>query len=159
VLYWRLSQSFKARVWDERRSVKELEANLKETQRRAVLVRQAREGMPVSTGGYASRVAALRARIDELKQRLGEVSDKQNQFLQTLAVRELELQKQRIGTYQIQARYELAAIYDRASNPPAKPVVKPPADAPAGAPADGPTNAPADAPASAPPGAPPKAKP
>jgi hypothetical protein len=42
--------------------------------------------------------------------------------LQLLAIRELEGQKQRIETYQIQARYELAAIYDRASNAPqAKP--------------------------------------
>jgi hypothetical protein len=37
-----------------------------------------------------------------------------------LAIRELEAQKQRIETYQVQARYELAAIYDRASNAPPK---------------------------------------
>jgi tetratricopeptide (TPR) repeat protein len=120
VMYWRLSESFKARLWNERRSVKELEGALKETQRRAVLVRQARVGTPLTTGGYASRVAALRARIDELQQRLAEVAEKQNGFLQEIAVRELEAQKQRIETYQVQARYELAAIYDRASNAPAK---------------------------------------
>ena len=40
----------------------------------------------------------------------------QNRFLQVLAIRELEGQKQRISTYQIQARYELAAIYDRADD-------------------------------------------
>jgi hypothetical protein len=40
----------------------------------------------------------------------------QNRFLQALAIRELEGQKERIATYQIQARYELAAIYDRAAN-------------------------------------------
>jgi hypothetical protein len=121
VMYWRLSESFKARLWNERRSVKELEGVLKETQKRAVLVKQAREGTPLTTGGYASRVAALRTRIDELHQRLADVADKQNEFLQLLAIRELEGQKQRIETYQIQARYELAAIYDRASNEPAKP--------------------------------------
>jgi hypothetical protein len=120
VMYWRLSESFKARLWNERRSVKELEGVLKETQKRAVLVKQAREGTPLTTGAYASRVAALRGRLDELHQRLADVADKQNEFLQLLAVRELEGQKQRIETYQIQARYELAAIYDRASNAPAK---------------------------------------
>ena len=36
VMYWRLSESFKARLWNERRSVKELEASLIETQKRAV---------------------------------------------------------------------------------------------------------------------------
>jgi tetratricopeptide (TPR) repeat protein len=124
VMYWRLSESFKARLWNQRRSVKELEAELKETQKRAVLVKQARVGTPLTTGGYASRVAALRSRIDELHQHLAEASDKQNEFLQSLAIRELEGQKLRIETYQVQARYELAAIYDRASSAP-QPKAKP----------------------------------
>lgn len=116
VMYWRLSASFKARLWNERRSVKELEAELKETQKRAVLVRQARAGMATNTGVYAGRVAAVRARLDQLQQRLADVSAQQNRFLQALAIRELEGQKLRISTYQIQARYELAAIYDRTTN-------------------------------------------
>jgi hypothetical protein len=123
LVYWRLSASFKARLWNARRSVKELEAELKETQRRAVLVRQARAGVPTNTGAYAGRIGAIRARMDQLQQRLADVSLEQNRFLQTLAIRELEGQKLRISTYQIQARYELAAIYDRASND--KPKAKP----------------------------------
>ncbi len=126
VMYWRLSESFKARLWNERRSVKELEASLKDTQKRALLVRQARVGMPASNGGYGTRVAGLRGRIDDLQLRIADVSGKQNVFLQQLAIRELESQKQRIDTYEIQARYELAAIYDRAANPPGKPPAKTP---------------------------------
>jgi hypothetical protein len=123
VVYWRLSASFKARIWNERRSVKELEAELKETQKRAVLVKQARAGTPANTGAYAQRVAALRSRMDLLQQRLADVSTQQNRYLQSLAIRELQGQKQRILTYQIQARYELAAIYDHAAND--KPKAKP----------------------------------
>jgi hypothetical protein len=123
VMYWRLSASFKARLWNERRSVKELEAALKETQKRAVMVKQARAGVPTNTGAYAIRIAAVRARLDTLQQRLSDVSEQQNRFLQALAIRELEAQKLRIATYQIQARYELAAIYDRAANE--KPKAKP----------------------------------
>ena len=139
VMYWRLSESFKARLWNERRSVKELEGQLKETQKRAVLVKQARAGTPLTTGGYASRVAAVRARIDQLHERMADVSERQNLFLQSLAIRELEAQKVRIETYQVQARYELASIYDRTSNGPSK------------APPNAPPNAPPDAPPDAPP--------
>jgi hypothetical protein len=121
VVYWRLSASFKARLWNERRSVKELEAELKDTQKRAVLVRQARGGVPTNTGAYTGRIAAVRARMDQLQERLTDVSGQQNRFLQALAIRELEGQKQRIATYQLQARYELAAIYDRAANDKPKP--------------------------------------
>jgi hypothetical protein len=116
VMYWRLSQSFKARLWNERRSVKELEGSLLETQRRAVLVAQARQAMPVDTGGYAQRVSAVRARMDQLQQRLSDVAEQQNHFLQSLAIRVLQDQKRRIEAYQLQARYELAAIYDRATS-------------------------------------------
>ena len=118
VMYWRLSQSFKARLWNERRAVKELEANIKSTQKQAVLVSQARDTVPANDGGFTERVSAVRTRIDELQQRLAETSEKQNLYLQKLAIRELEAQKRRIESYQVQARYELAAIYDRASNAP-----------------------------------------
>ena len=123
VLYWRLSQSFKARIWNERRSVRELDAALKETQKRSVLVRQARAAMPSNTGVFAARVGAITTRIDELETRLAGVSAQQNRYLQALAIRTLEGQKLRISTYQIQARYELASIYDHAAND--KPKAKP----------------------------------
>jgi len=123
VMYWRMAESFKARLWNERRSVKELEASLVETQRRAVLVKQARQAVPTNTGTYGARVAALRERIDQLQERLQAVSDEQNRYLQALAIQELEDQKQRIATYQVQARYALAEIYDRASSE--KPQAKP----------------------------------
>jgi tetratricopeptide (TPR) repeat protein len=116
VMYWRMSESFKARLWNERRSVKELEASLIETQKRALAVKQARAGIPVDNGDFASRVGATRARMDLLQQRLAALTEKQNRFLQAIAIDELGRQKQRIVTYQVQARFELAAIYDKATN-------------------------------------------
>ncbi len=116
VLYWRLAQSFKARLWNERRSVRELTAALQETQRRAVLVEQAKQTMPAETGGYGERVESVRKRMDALQRRLATVGDQENRFLQALAIETLEDQKRRIQTYQLQARYALASIYDRAAN-------------------------------------------
>jgi thioredoxin-like negative regulator of GroEL len=123
VMVWRLSESFKARLWNARRSVRELQASLVETQKRAVLVRQARQDMPGSTGGFATRVTAVRQRMEMLQQRLASLSERQNRYLQALAMRELEAQKRRIEVYQIQARYELAAIYDKTTDK--APQVKP----------------------------------
>jgi hypothetical protein len=125
VMYWRLSESFKARLWNERRAVKELAASIKDTQKQSVLVRQARATVPSTSGGFSERIAGIRGRIDALQLRLAETSDKQNRYLQVLAIRELEAQRARIETYQIQARYELAAIYDRTQNPPAAEKPKP----------------------------------
>jgi hypothetical protein len=116
VMYWRLSESFKARLWNERRSVKELAVALKETQKRALLVGQAKQSIPVGSGEYAARVQGVRERMDQLEERLATVSERQDRYLQSLAIEALEGQKQRIETYQIQARYALATIYDRAVN-------------------------------------------
>lgn len=121
VMYWRLSESFRARLWNERRSVKELEASLVETQRRAVAVKQARTGMPADNGAFAGRVEAMRVRMDDLQRRLDALTDKQSRYLQDIAIEELGRQKQRIETYQVQARFELAAIYDKTANPDAYP--------------------------------------
>jgi Tetratricopeptide repeat len=125
VMYWRMAQSFKARLWNERRSVKELEASLVETEKRAVLVRQARAGMPSNTGAFAGRVTTVGERMDQLQQRLAALSERQNRYLQALAIRELQAQKRRIEVYQIQARYELAAIYDKSTQPKPRPKANP----------------------------------
>jgi hypothetical protein len=115
VLYWRLAESFKARVWNERRTLKDLDQALREAQNRWVRVEKARGSMPNNTGQFAERVAALRARLDASQQRLAGVAQMQNGLLEGLARTELEQQKERIGTYQIQARFALASIYDRAA--------------------------------------------
>jgi hypothetical protein len=71
--------------------------------------------MPNNTGLFAERVEALRQRLEAAQVRLAGVAKQQNNLLESLARNELEQQKERIGTYQIQARFALAAIYDRAA--------------------------------------------
>ena len=115
VLYWRLAESFKARVWNERRTLKDLDQALREAQNRWVRVQKARGSMPDNTGLFAERVEALRLRLEAAQQRLAGVAKQQNGLLESLARTELEQQKERIGTYQIQARFALASIYDRAA--------------------------------------------
>jgi hypothetical protein len=116
VLYFRLNESFKARIWRERRSVKDLDLALHEAQARLIRVEKARQSVPTNTGEFATRIAALQQRVDALQIRLVDASQKQSTYLAALAVRELEGQKDRLATYQIQARFALASMYDRAAN-------------------------------------------
>jgi len=126
VLYWQLNDAYKARVWGTRKSLKDLDVALKETEQRWLKVQQGKDGMPSDTEAFATRVAALKPRIDALGIRLASASQAQGQYLAAIAVNELETQKERLASYQLQARFALAAIYDRAANP-----------APAAAPAPG----------------------
>jgi len=95
--------------------------SLKEAQNRWIRVQRARQSVPTNNGEFASRVAALKARIDALQGRMAAVEQKQADYLAQVAVAELEQQKNRLATYQVQARFALATMYDRAANPePAK---------------------------------------
>src|SRR4051812_738801 len=121
VMYFRLNDSFKARMWQQRRTMKDLDLSLREAQNRWIRVQRARQSVPTNNGEFASRVAALKARIDALQGRMAAVEQKQADYLAQVAVAELEQQKNRLATYQVQARFALASMYDRAANPePAK---------------------------------------
>jgi len=116
VLFFKLNDSFKARLWQQRRTMKDLDLALREAQSRWIRVERARKSVPTNTGEFASRVAALKQRIDALQVRLAAVEQKQGHYLADLAVQQLQDQKDRLGTYQVQARFALATMYDRAAN-------------------------------------------
>src|SRR3569833_1349554 len=101
--------------------MKDLDLFLKEAQNRWIRVQRARQSVPTNNGEFAARVAALKARIDALQGRMAAVQRKQADYLAQVAVAELEQQKNRLATYQVQARFASATMYDRAANPePAK---------------------------------------
>jgi len=133
-LYWQLDAEFKARSYEERRSLRELDAALEELQNRWVRVQQARATVPSDTDEFSARIAALAARVQSVRARLADASQQQNQYLEGVAVAELRAQQQRLDAYALQARFALAGIYDRAAdqagNAPATPAAQPAAPAP-----------------------------
>jgi hypothetical protein len=116
VLYFRLNDVFKARMWQQHRTMKDLDLALREAQNRWIRVERARKSVPTNTGEFAARVASLKARIDALQVRLAGTEQKQSAYLARIAVDELEQQKGRLASYQVQARFALATMYDRAAN-------------------------------------------
>jgi hypothetical protein len=115
-LTWDFSSSYKARLWKQRKEMRELDVATKEARRRWVLIERAREEYPARTEEFAQRVKTLQPRIDGLMTRLAQVATEQNQYLASIAIRELESQKERLAAYSLQARFALASIYDRASS-------------------------------------------
>jgi lipopolysaccharide biosynthesis regulator YciM len=121
VLQWRLAESFKARVYNQRRTIRDLDQALREAENRWVRVQKARASAPTNTDAFNTRLATLKDRLDVLTVRLVDMQARQNNLLERLAINELTAQKERLATYQVQARFELASIYDKVANPPAAP--------------------------------------
>lgn len=116
VLYWDLSQNYKARLWRNRQAVKKLDLVLKDAQKRWVLVQRARVEMPKRTAEFADRVLALLPRLSSIVDRTDAAIEAQEHYLKQMAIDELEAQRLRLETYLVQARFALASIYDRSAD-------------------------------------------
>lgn len=115
VLQWQLDEAFKARLWTARRNLRLAGEALVATHRTRRSVDQAMREQPAEFAAFGRRVASLAPRIDAILARVDRTTVRQRAYLQDIAVEELEAQKARLETYTVQARFALAAIYDRAS--------------------------------------------
>jgi len=115
-LVWNFEASYKARLFKQRKELRELDLAYQESVRRAELVKRAGVAYPARTEEFAQRVAGLQPKIEDLGVRLARAGEAQNRYLAEVAIRELEQQKERLAAYSLQARFALASIYDRASN-------------------------------------------
>jgi hypothetical protein len=134
-LYWQLDAAFKERDYREHRALRELDGALEELQNRWVRVQQARATVPQQTEAFAARVAALAARIQSLRTRLDASAHQQSRALEDVAVGQLTARRQRLDAYALQARFALAAMYDRAvdrATPAEQPGASTPPQTPAG---------------------------
>jgi tetratricopeptide (TPR) repeat protein len=114
VLYWDMRDAYPERLYQQRRELQSLDKLIAESQTRWLRVEEARRAAPSTTGDLAQRVAALQARMLALRGRLDAAAGAQETLLAGIASSELEAQRQRIADYEVQARFALAAIYDRA---------------------------------------------
>ncbi len=114
-LQWNLDREFQDRLWRIRRDLRQTGEALVETQRARRQIDQTMRTEPLLFADFNNRVEGLSPQIDGLKARVEEAMLAQRGFMEGVAVEELQAQKQRLDAYTVQARFALAAIYDRAA--------------------------------------------
>jgi len=115
VLQWDLEKEFKNRLWRARRDVRKTGEALVEAQRARRQIDDTMRNEPLRFEDFSNRVYGLGPKIDNMQLRVAEAMGEQRAFLQSIAVGELQVQKQRLDIYTVQARFALAAIYDVAA--------------------------------------------
>ncbi|MBT8068412.1 MAG: hypothetical protein KJO09_14305 [Gammaproteobacteria bacterium] len=115
VLQWGLERDFSDRLWRIRRNLRQSGEALVATQRSRRQIDETMRLEPLKFEELSDRVYGLGPRIESTKMRLEDALSKQRAFLQSIAVGELQAQKQRLDIYTVQARFALAAIYDIAA--------------------------------------------
>ncbi len=115
VLQWDLERDFGDRLWRIRRNLRQSGEALVATQRSRRQIDETMRLEPLKFEELSDRVYGLGPRIESTKMQLEDTLAKQRAFLRSIAVGELQAQKQRLDVYTVQARFALAAIYDIAA--------------------------------------------
>ena len=115
VLQWQLERDFHDRLWRIRRDLRQTGEALVKTQRARRKIDDTMRNEPLRFEELSSRVYGLVPRIEGMKISVADAMNDQGNFLKSIAVGELQAQKQRLDIYTVQARFALAAIYDRAA--------------------------------------------
>ncbi|WP_428425113.1 tetratricopeptide repeat protein [Methylibium sp.] len=114
-LSWQLAQDYPARVWEAKKALQTIDAELAEARRRDTALAQAQRDEPARFGAFDGRIAELDRRIRALIPRVAALSREQQQVVQDIAVAALTRQQERLAVYVTQARFAVAQLHDRAS--------------------------------------------
>ncbi|MEM7763654.1 MAG: hypothetical protein AAF290_06200 [Pseudomonadota bacterium] len=114
-LQWSAERDFPARVWKHRKNLRDISRVIVAAERARFAVDDARVNEPQRLNEFDARITNLRPRIDEKLIAVEQSLQRQRDFLHGLAKQELRRQSERLDTYTVQARFALAAVYDRAT--------------------------------------------
>ncbi len=115
VLTWSLETEYHERLTSFDRNLRELNAAvelLREQYHQFVRVRQAASH---SYEGYATPIMRLRRRVRDAAAKVDLLMGRQGHVIEVVAIEELQNRRQRLETYQDQARFAMADSYDRAT--------------------------------------------
>ena len=116
-LAWQLAHEFPARDWDARKAQGQTETALTDARKHDEALAIAQRDEPARFEAFAKRIADLDARINVLMPRVAALTTEQQGALQEIAIVALTAQKDRLAGYTAQARYAVAQLYDRATEP------------------------------------------
>ena len=116
-LAWQLAHEMPARAWSAKKGQQQTEAALADARVHDEQLARAQRDEPARFEDFARRIAELDARIGVLAPRVDALGKEQQGALQEIAITSLQSQKERLAAYTAQARYAVAQLYDRATEP------------------------------------------
>jgi len=115
VLTWRLQTQYHERFTEAHENLAELNEVVDALQARYEAFVRTRQAALHSYEGYEIPIGRLRTRVAAALERLNLLMGRQGHMLETVALRELGVRRERLQAYQSQARYAFADSYDRAA--------------------------------------------
>ena len=113
VLYWQIQADYPQRLWELKKTLKQLEGPIKEVLNRRDIVTKVLETTNAGFLGYDDRIDVLQTRIELLHPGIEPVLKKIGKNLKAIALKALAQHHERLVSYRSQAHYALARIYDQ----------------------------------------------
>ena len=115
VLSWNLETQYHRRLTDTHEHLRELNADVESLNAQYDAFVRTRQAAMHGYVGYGIPIDGLRMRVAEALERLGTLMARQGHTLETVAIQELRVRRERLEAYQNQARFAFADSYDRAA--------------------------------------------
>jgi len=114
VLTWRLYTEYPERLTQAHKDLHALNDNVWMLQEQYTAFVRARQAAVHSYAGYDQLITRMRTHVGEALQRVDTLQARQGHVIEAVAIDELNIRRQRLEAYQLQARYAVADSYDRA---------------------------------------------
>jgi len=114
-LTWRLETEYNDRLTAAHVHLNELNSDVDALTRQYESFVRTRQAATQSYVGYDKQIARLRQRVDDARQRVDLLMAQQGHLIETVAINQLEARRDRLVAQQTEARYGVAASYDRAA--------------------------------------------
>jgi tetratricopeptide (TPR) repeat protein len=114
-LTWRFETEYHDRLTAAHKHLNESNAQVEALTRQYDAFVRARQAAAHSYVGYDAQIADLRERVGQALLRVDDLMARQGQMIETVAINQLEIRRERLVAQQTQARFGVADSYDRAA--------------------------------------------
>ena len=113
LMHYELATDYPVRLWRARKQLIELDRALAESRQRADLLQRIGEFGEMQLDRYEQRIAGQSERIAELRKRVTRLLAEQEKLINRLAIEAIRVQQQHVVQLRLNARFELAKLYDK----------------------------------------------
>ena len=114
-LTWRLETEYPERLTAAHVHLNELNADVDALTRQYDSFVRTRQAATLSYVGYDAQIGQLRERVSDALPRVNSLMARQGHMIETVAINQLNVRRERLAAQQTQARYAVADSYDRAA--------------------------------------------
>jgi hypothetical protein len=113
LMNYRFATDYPGRIWQSKKQLIHLDRALAEADERVVGLRRITDRTQLDLSKFRDRISGQSEKIDALRLRVADLLNQQEQKINRLAIDAIQVQQEHVRKLMLNARFELARIYDK----------------------------------------------